>query len=103
MFKTPYTAGGMGSAVIGGTRMPRVPLGVVKNKSIKWITNKDLLYVTEQPGCEGSLGRMDMCMSESLCCSSETTITTLFVGYTLIQNEKFKKETGKFLKYINKG
>ena len=32
-----------------------------------------------------------MCMAESLCCSPET-ITTLFISYTPIQNEKFKKE-----------
>ena len=37
-------------------------------------------------------GRMDtcMCMAESLCCPSET-ITILFIGYTLIQNDNFLK------------
>ena len=43
----------------------------------------------------GVWGRMDtcICMAESLCCSPET-ITTLLMGYTLIQNKKlfFKKK-----------
>ena len=30
-----------------------------------------------------------MCIAESLCCSPET-ITTLLIGYTSIQNKKFK-------------
>ena len=36
-------------------------------------------------------GRTDtcICMAESLCCSPETT-TTLLIGYTPIQNKKFK-------------
>ena len=38
----------------------------------------------------GAWGRMDTCisMAESLCCSSETTIT-LLINYTPIQNKKF--------------
>ena len=37
------------------------------------------------------LGRMDtcVCMAEFLCCPSET-ITTWLIGYTPMQNEKFK-------------
>ena len=40
---------------------------------------------------EISPGRMDtcLCMAECLCCSSETT-TTLLIGYSPIQNKKFK-------------
>ena len=59
---------------------------------LKWITNKDLLY---SPGSSvqcyvdgrGVWGRMDMCIckAESLFCPHETT-TTLFIGYTPIQN-----------------
>ena len=38
----------------------------------------------------GVWGRKDpcICMAESLCCPPET-ITTLLIGYTLIQNKKF--------------
>ena len=38
-------------------------------------------------------GRMDTCVSvaESLCCSPET-ISTLLIGYSLIQNKKFLKK-----------
>ena len=41
--------------------------------------------------CQPGWGRMDicLCMAESLCCSPETT-TTLLIGYTTIQNKKFK-------------
>ena len=41
-------------------------------------------------------GRMDtcVCMAESLCYSPETT-TTLLIGYTPIQNEKFKVKKEK--------
>jgi len=40
----------------------------------------------------GVWGRMDtcICMTKSLHCSPET-ITTLLIGYTPIQKEKFKK------------
>ena len=31
-----------------------------------------------------------VCMAESLCCPPET-ITTLLMGYTLVQNKKFLK------------
>ena len=66
----------------------------------KWITTKDLLsstgnaapyYVAAWMG-GGVCGRMDtcVCMAEFLGCSLET-ITTLLVGYTPIQNKKFKK------------
>ena len=37
----------------------------------------------------GENGYMYMYMSESFCCSLETT-TTLLIGYTPIQNKKFK-------------
>ena len=42
----------------------------------------------------GVWGRMDtcICMAESLHCSPET-ITTLLIGYTLIQNKKLKIKT----------
>ena len=51
-----------------------------------------LLNVMWQPGREGSGGGMDkcMCIAESLHCLSKT-ITTLLIGYTPIQNKKFKK------------
>ena len=41
-------------------------------------------------------GRMDtcICMTESLCCSPETT-TTLLIGYTPIQNKSLKFEKTK--------
>ena len=41
-------------------------------------------------------------MAESLCCPPET-ITTLLIGYILLQNKKFnlKKENGKNLVVIN--
>ena len=59
-----------------------------------------MLNVREQPGWEGTLGRMDTFMPESLFCSSETIIT-LFIGYTPVQNKKFKKKKGnKSLKNI---
>ena len=60
---------------------------------IKWITNKNLLYSTENStqyyvpawtgGCLGENGYT--CMSESLHCSPETS-TALLVSYTPIQN-----------------
>ena len=50
---------------------------------LKWIINKALhiahgtpLSIMWQPGWEGFWGRMDTCMTESLCCRPET-ITTL--------------------------
>ena len=44
----------------------------------------------------GVWGRMDICicMAESLSCSPET-ITTLLIGYTPIQNKKFKRRKKK--------
>ena len=44
----------------------------------------------------GVWGRMDIgiCMAESLSCSPET-ITTLLIGYTPIQNKKFKRKKKK--------
>ena len=41
----------------------------------------------------GVWGRMDtyIHMAESLCCSPET-ITALLIGYTSIQNKKFKRK-----------
>ena len=35
-----------------------------------------------------------ICMAECLCCPPET-ITTLFIGYTSIQNKKFRKKNGE--------
>ena len=45
------------------------------------------------PGWKGSLERMDtcICMAESLCCSPELSQHCLLIGYTPIQNKKFKK------------
>ena len=68
---------------------------------LKWITNKDLLFVTAQetrlnvmwqPGWRGVWGRMDTCtcMAESLHCPPET-ITALLIGYIPIPNKKLKK------------
>ena len=67
---------------------------------LKWIANKDLLhstgnsaqcYVASWMGGESG-GRMDtwIGMTEFLCCSPEA-ITTLLIGYTLIENKKFEK------------
>ena len=63
---------------------------------LKWITNKDLLDSTVN-SLHGSLDgrfwrRTDacVCMAESLHCSPKT-ITTLFIGYTPIQDKKFFK------------
>ena len=61
---------------------------------LKWKTNKDLLYSTwNSAQCyvatekKGSWGRTDSCTrkAEFLCCSPQT-ITTLLIGYTLIQS-----------------
>ena len=43
----------------------------------------------------GVWGRMDTCtcVAEALPCSPETTQHCLLIGYTLIQNRKFKKKT----------
>ena len=35
-----------------------------------------------------------ICMAESICCSPRT-ITTLLIGYTPIQNEKFNNQKKK--------
>ena len=68
---------------------------------LKRITNKDLLYSTLNfAQCcvaiwmgEGIWGRMDIgiCMAESLCSSPET-VRTLLMGYTPIENKKFKRK-----------
>ena len=68
---------------------------------LKRITNKDLLYITLNfAQCcvaiwmgEGIWGRMDIgiCMAESLC-SSAKSVRTLLMGYTPIQNKKFKRK-----------
>ena len=73
---------------------------------LKWITNKDLLYSTENSAqcyvaawMGGDLGgRMDpcTCMAESLCCLPET-ITTLLIGHPPKQNKKLKKEKAQAL------
>ena len=70
----------------------------------KWITSKDPLhsrgssaqcYVAAWMG-RGFEGRVDacICMAESFHHSPET-ITTLLIGYTLIQNRKLKFEKNK--------
>ena len=66
---------------------------------LKWKSNRDLLYSTGNStqcyvaawmgGGFGENGTC-MCMAESLHCSPET-ITTWLIGYTPIQNKKFKK------------
>ena len=50
------------------------------------------------PDGKGAWGRMDpcTCTAESLCCPLET-ITTLLIGYTPIQNKKFKVWKKNFL------
>ena len=62
----------------------------------KWITIKDLLYITGNPvqryvaapvGKE--FGRGCLCMAGSLCCPPEPT-TTLLISYTPLQNKKLK-------------
>jgi len=69
--------------------------------NLKWITNKDLLYSTWDSAqyhvaawmvrgiCGGGMDTC-VCVAESLCCSPETVIAVL-IGYTPIQNKKFKK------------
>ena len=65
---------------------------------LKWITNKDLLYSTQNSAHysveawrEGNLGEGGyMSKYESLPCSPET-ITTLLIGYTPIQNKKLEE------------
>ena len=56
----------------------------------KWIPNMDLCICASLDG-RGVWGRMDtcICMAKSPHCSPETT-TTLLIGYTPIQNKKFK-------------
>ena len=64
---------------------------------LKWVTNKDLQYSTGNSAqCYvaawmGVWGRVDtwICTAQPSCCSTET-ITTLLIGYTLIQNKKLK-------------
>ena len=61
---------------------------------LRWITSKNLPYsrgnsaqLTQQPGWEGNLGRVDTCVcrAESLH-SSPGTVTTLIIGYTPLQH-----------------
>ena len=67
--------------------------------SLKWIINKDLLSSTWSSAQCGSLDgrgvwRIDTCMCglSPFTASSPETITTVLIGYTLIQNRKlFKK------------
>ena len=66
---------------------------------LKQVTNKDLLHSTWNsaqcyvPGLDGSLGENGyVYMAESPPCSHEA-ITTLLIGYTPIQNKKFKIKT----------
>ena len=39
----------------------------------------------------GVWGRIDTCITKSLCCPTENIITLLLTGYIPIQNKKFKK------------
>ena len=64
---------------------------------LKWITNKDLLYSTENSAqwaawMWGFRGRIDTCIctAESFCSSPEA-ITRLLIVYTPIQNSLKKK------------
>ena len=66
---------------------------------LKWITNKDLLYIAHgtllnviwQPAWEWSLGENGcMYMAVHLHCSPET-VPTLLIGYTLIKINSEKK------------
>ena len=55
-------------------------------------THGTLLSVMWQPAWEGGLGEngyMDIYMAESFHCSPEV-ITTLLIGYTSMENKKFK-------------
>ena len=66
----------------------------------KWITNKDLLYSTENSAqcyvaawMEVSLGENgDMCIYAEFLCSTPETITTSLIGFTPIWNKKLKKK-----------
>ena len=74
--------------------------GIVKDLGIdmytllyfKWITNKDLLYSTENSAqcyvaawMEASLGENgDMCIYAEFLCSTPETITTSLIGFTPI-------------------
>ena len=57
-----------------------------------------LLNVTWHPGGEGSWGRMDTCICVA---ESPETITTLLIGYTPIQNKKFKRKFYQDLAFFN--
>ena len=68
---------------------------------LKWITNKVLLYIAQgtlhniirQPGWEGVWERMNTFVcAESLFCSPES-VKTLLIGYTPIQNKKFRRKS----------
>ena len=66
---------------------------------LKWMTNcRDqgtLFNVMWQPGWEGSLGRMDTCvsMTKSLCYSPETI--TFLIDYTPVENKSLKEMKGR--------
>ena len=80
-----------------------ISFSIIPSGSIHVVTNgkMELLSVMWQPGGEGSLGdsayaykytiHTCICMVESLHCSPETIIA-LLIGYTPIQNNKFKKK-----------
>ena len=63
----------------------------------KWVTNKDTWNSAQCWGSQEGRGlggkwiHAYICVAESLCCSPET-ITALLIGYTPVQNKKFKKK-----------
>ena len=65
--------------------MPKRSENTCPHKNLCIIAHRTLLKVVWQPGCEGSLGKMNtcICMAESPCCPPET-ITTLLISYTPI-------------------
>ena len=77
-----------GEGIVGGFGIDMYTLPY-----LKWITNKDLLYITGNSAqCYVAAwmggefgGELDtcICMAESLCCAPET-ITTLLIGYAPI-------------------
>jgi len=95
---------GLGDRDSWGVRARHVHTAVFKR-----ITNRDLLYSTwnsAQCYVAGWMGGgvwrgMDtwICMAESLPCSPKT-ITMLLIGYTPIQNKKFKKSKLSGWSYI---
>ena len=78
-----------------GLKIPSTDTAIFKidNQRGPTVQRKDLCsMLCDRLNGKGVWGRMDTCiwMAESLRCSPET-ITTLLVGYTPIQNKKFKK------------